>query len=376
MKTIQWKNKTLHFVPTAHVSKVSVEEVKNAIETLNPEAVLIELDNDRAESLKNPNTYEDIDVVEMIKQKQFVKFSTQLLLANFQKRIAEEEETQVGGEMIQAIQSANDCNIPLFYIDRNVNITMKRLWNSMSSYKKTSLALSMVFSSFEDDEVDVEALKDEDLLFHMISEMETEVPDLARVILHERNSYMAEKIKRNPYDNLVIVIGAAHLEGIIEELDKENDIKKLNTIPIKKKKNWKSWIVPLLIASLFLSLLIKNPEQGFKELVYWFLLSGGLASLGALLLKAHPLSIIASFVGAPLGVLSPVISVGFFSTFAEAYKRPPKVSDFEKLSEDSKSIKGWYHNLFLRLILIMFITSLLSSIGTFIAGGKVIKLLF
>lgn len=376
MKTVQWKDKTLHFVPTAHVSKVSVEEVKYAIETLSPEAVLIELDNDRAESLKNPNTYEDIDVKEMIKQKQFVKFSTQLLLANFQKRIAEEEKTQVGGEMMQAIQSANDYDIPLFYIDRNVNITMKRLWNSMSSYKKTSLALSMVFSSFEDDEVDVEALKDEDLLFHMISEMETEVPDLARVILHERNSYMAEKIKRNPYNNLVIVIGAAHLDGIIEELDNENDIKKLSTIPIKKKKNWKSWIVPLLIASLFLSLLIKNPEQGFKELIYWFLLSGGLASLGALLLRAHPLSILASFVGAPLGVLSPVISVGFFSTFAEAYKRPPKVSDFEKLSEDSKSIKGWYHNLFLRLILIMFITSLLSSIGTFIAGGKVIKLLF
>ena len=376
MRTIQWKEKTLHFIPTAHVSKVSVDEVREAIETLHPEAVLIELDSGRAQSLQSTASYDDIDIKEMIKQKQFVKFSTQLLLANFQKRIAEEEDTRVGGEMIQAIESAKNENIPLYYIDRDVNITMKRLWNSMSTYKKTSLAVSMIFSSFEDDEVDVEALKDDDLLFHMISEMETEVPDLAHVILHERNAYMAEKIKRNPFNELVIVIGAAHLEGIIEALDQEHDIKRLNTVPIKKKKSWKSWIVPLLVITLFASLFIKNPQAGFKELIYWFLLSGGLASFGALILRAHPLSIIASFIGAPLGVLSPVISVGFFSTFAEAYKRPPKVSDFERLSEDSKTFKGWYHNLFLRLILIMFVTSLLSSVGTFIAGGKIIKQLF
>lgn len=376
MKTIQWQDKTLHFIPTAHVSKLSVDEVKDAIEAIKPDAVCIELDSGRAESLKSPSTYEDINVKEMIKQKQFVKFSTQLLLANFQKRIAEEEDTQVGGEMIQAIDSAEEHDIPLYYIDRNVNITMKRLWNSMSSYKKASLAVSMVFSSFEDDEIDVESLKDDDLLYHMISEMETEVPDLANVILHERNYYMAEKIKSNPHQNLVIVIGAAHLEGIIEALDQKHDIRKLNTIPIKKKKSWKSWIVPAIVVILFATLFLKSPQQGIKELLSWFLLSGGLASLGALLLRAHPLSILASFIGAPLGVLSPVISVGFFSTFAEAYVRPPKLSDFERLSEDSKHFKGWYKNLFLRLILIMFVTSLLSSIGTFIAGGKIIKQLF
>lgn len=378
MKTIQWQDKTIHFVPTAHVSKQSVLDVKETIELIQPEAVCIELDVSRADNLQKDNTTtdEEYDIKSMIKEKKFVGFAIKLLLTSFQKRIADKENTQVGGEMIQAIDSSKELDIPIHYIDRHINITMKRLWTNLSTWKKVELITGLILSSFEDEEIDIEELKDQDLLFHLINEMETELPHLADVILHERNQYMAEKIKQLPEKEIVVVIGAAHLQGIIEALDQEHSLQELNNIPEKTKKRYKQYIIPLLFILLFGSLFIKSPEKGFEEMLSWFLLSGGLASLGALLLKAHPLTLLATFIGAPIGLLSPVLSVGIFSGLAQAYIYPPRVYDFTELADDSRHVKGWYQNRFLNLLAIMLVTSLLSSIGTFITSGRIIKNLF
>lgn len=377
MKTIEFKNKTIHFIPTAHVSKQSIKDVEEAIELIQPGAVLIELDNNRAKALMSTSKGPDIDIKTIIKNKEFASFSAKLLLTSFQKKIASDLDTEVGAEMKAAIVQADLYNIPKYYIDRDINITMQRLWGGLSLFKKASFVVSLVLSSFGDDEeLDIEALKQSDLLYSAIKEMETQVPHLANVILHERNDYMARKIVTNPHDILVVVIGAAHTEGIIESLDKNINMRDLRTIPAKKKFNLLEWIFPLALVGLFASLFLKSPEAGGQELLRWIILSSGLSSLGALLVGAHPLTILATIVGAPIGILSPVLAVGFFSGLTEAYMKPPKVSDFENLAEDSPKFKMWFKNRFLKILLIMFVTTLLSSIGTFISGGNIIKQLF
>ncbi|CAM3619220.1 TraB/GumN family protein [Erysipelothrix urinaevulpis] len=375
MKTIHYENKTIHFVPTAHVSKQSVEDVRHAIETTQPDAVLIELDAGRAHGLMNESERQsDIDVIEIIKNKEFANFSAKLLMGSFQKKIAEDLETEVGAEMKEAIILANDLGITKYYIDRDINTTMQRLWGDLGFFKKTSFIVSLVLSSFDSkEEIDIEELKQEDMLFKAMSEMDTKLPQLSNVILHERNEYMAKKIMDNPYDNLVVVIGAAHLDGIIENLGKDISLYQLDQIPLKKKTNPLQWILPIIFVLLFTVLFFKNPTSGKDELIRWILLSSGLSTLGALLVGAHPKTLVATIIGAPLGILSPVLAVGFFSGIAEAYARPPKVSDFENLSDDASSVKMWFKNRFLRIILIMFVTSLLSSIGTFIVTGKIIS---
>lgn len=377
MKTIEYKNKTIHFIPTAHVSKQSVLDVKEAVETIKPDAVLIELDRGRAKALMSESKTPDIDIKTIIKNKEFASFSAKLLLTGFQKKIADDLETEVGAEMKAAIQEADLYDIPKYYIDRDINITMQRLWTGLGLFKKVNFVVSLILSSFGDDEeIDIEELKQSDLLYSAISEMETQVPHLANVILHERNEYMARKITTNTHKTLLVVIGAAHLDGIIESLDKDIDMRELRRIPEKKKFNPSQWIFPTILVLLFASLFIKSPSAGGQELLRWFMLSSGLSSLGALLIGAHPLTILATIVGAPIGILSPVLAVGFFSGLAEAYVRPPKVSDFENLAEDSSHLKMWFKNKFLRILLIMFVTTMLSSIATFISSGSIIKQLF
>lgn len=374
MKTVTFQDKTIHFVSTAHVSKESVNEVKETIETIQPEVVCIELDDNRAEHLMNPGNQEDVDIKTIIKNKKMPSFAANLILSSYQKRMAEQLDTSVGAEMKQAIESAQEFEIPLRYIDRDVQVTFKRIWGNLKMFKRIELLTSLIFSAFESDEInedDIESLKQSDLLYESVKELDDKLPEISRVLLHERNEYMAEKIKALPYNNVVVVIGAAHTEGIIECLDQEHDIYELNQIPPKKKKSFKNWIIPGTIIMMILVLSFKNPNLGAHQFISWILLSAGLATLGAILCGAHPLTILTTFISAPIGTLSPFLAVGFFAGLMEAYQRPPRVSDFDAVPQDISSFKKWYSNRVLRIIMIMLATNLLSTIGTFISGGQI-----
>lgn len=374
MKTIHYKDKTFYIVSTAHVSKQSVLDVKEAIESLKPDLVCIELDANRAHAMNQKK--EDPDIRQIIKNKKVGSFIVNLVLSSYQKKMATELDSEVGGEMKQAIQSAKEFNIPLRYIDRDIQITFKRIFGSIGFFKKAQLLTSIIFSTFTDDkanEIDIESLKQSDLLYESVKELDEKLPEVSQVILHERNYYMAEKLKSMPHKRIVAVVGAAHTQGMIEALSQEHSIKELNKIPEKKKFNLSGWIIPILLVSLLIVLTLNNPEIGAQKLLQWFLLSSGSATLGALIIGAHPLTVLTTLITAPIGTLSPFLAVGFFAGLMEAYQRPPKVSDFENLQEDATQFKMWFKNKVLKILLIFIVTSLLSSLGTFIAGGSMIS---
>ncbi|WP_418515055.1 TraB/GumN family protein [Erysipelothrix rhusiopathiae] len=379
MKTIKFKDKTLHFVSTAHVSKQSVLDVQQTIETVQPQAVCIELDDNRARNLMESDKYKEIDIKQIIKTKRVGAFIATLVLSSYQKKLADDLNTSVGQEMRQAIVSAQDVDASVHYIDRDVQVTFKRIWGNLTFFKKISLLSTLLFSVFEDDNVsedDVENLKESDLLFESVREMDEKLPAISKSLLHERNAFMAEKIKALSEQEIVIVVGAAHTEGLIESLNHEHSLYELNQVPAKKRFNISGWIVPGVIIALLFALTLKNPHMALKDLFVWFALSGGLATLGALLCLAHPLTILTTALTAWIGTLSPVLGVGMFAGLMEAYQRPPTFEDFDSLSDHATQPKMWYKNKVLRILLIFVITSLFSSIGTFIAGGNIIGSLF
>ncbi|NLW14777.1 MAG: TraB family protein, partial [Erysipelothrix sp.] len=254
-----------------------------------------------------------------------------------------------------------------------------RVWNKFNLWKKLNLGVSLFATLLDDTEVseeDIEKLKESDMLMATIEDLEGEFPEISEVILHERNYYMAEKIKNIPYSTMVVVIGAAHTKGMIAAFDETHDLKELETVVEKKKNNWIGFILPGTLLLLITLLTLKSPQMAFQELLAWIITSSSLAALGALLSGAHIVTILVSFLTAFIGILSPVLAVGIFAGLTEAYFRPPFAKEFESLSSDMKSIKGWYKNRVLRIILIFFMTSILSSIGSFVAGKNIIQSLF
>jgi pheromone shutdown protein TraB len=92
-----------------------------------------------------------------------------------------------------------------------------------------------------------------------------------------------------------------------------------------------------------------------------------LAALGSALCLAHPLTIVLSFVCAPIASLNPFIGVGLFAGLAEAFLRKPRVVDLENLTQDISTIKGFYRNRVTKVLLIFLLSSIGGMIGNFIA---------
>ena len=82
---LNYKDKEIYLVKTAHVSKNSVEDVKECIETVQPDSICIELDSQRYEKLKHPEDWRNSDIVKIIKEKQVGFLLVNVILSSFQK---------------------------------------------------------------------------------------------------------------------------------------------------------------------------------------------------------------------------------------------------------------------------------------------------
>ncbi|MBR4436253.1 MAG: TraB family protein, partial [Spirochaetales bacterium] len=105
------------------------------------------------------------------------------------------------------------------------------------------------------------------------------------------------------------------------------------------------------------------------------LVNGCLAALGALLALAHPLTILISFVGAPITSLNPTIGVGMLAGIVEAVLRKPRVKDFEDLSDDIMTFKGFFRNRITHILIVLLLSSVGSAIGTIIVFPYLLALL-
>lgn len=119
---------------------------------------------------------------------------------------------------------------------------------------------------------------------------------------------------------------------------------------------------------------IANPAAGIQQTISWVLWTGSFAALGTALAFGHPLTILTSFVVAPITTLHPLIAAGWFAGIVQAYLRRPSVRDFENLSEDVFSLKGFWNNKVTRILIIVTLANLGGSIGTIVGGADVVRL--
>src|SRR5699024_5020238 len=150
----------------------------------------------------------------------------------------------------------------------------------------------------------------------------------------------------------VAVLGAAHVPGITKAIHKDHDLERLSALPPKSKvPKVLAWIIPLLIIGIIAFTFFANPEAGVQQTISLVVWTGCLSALGAAIAFGHPLTILTAFVAGPIGALHPLIAAGWFAGFVQAYIRKPNVGDFEKLSEDVFSLKGFWNNKVTRILL-------------------------
>lgn len=377
---LMYQNKEIILIATAHVSKESAELVKQVIEEEKPDSVCVELDEERYQNIKNPKSWENTDIIKVIKSKRVGFLLANLALSSYQKKMAKKLDTQVGGEMIQGIKSAEAAGATLVLADRSIQTTFLRIWRKLGLWEKTKLLTGLIFSFDDDEDItsqDLQDLLQADMLKSVMASMRKQFPKIGEILISERDQHLAAKIKEAPGRKVVAVLGGAHVPGVTEEIHKEQDLKRISVVPpVKPISKIIGWIIPAVILGLFAYAFLSNIQTGLQQLSSWVLWTGALAALFTALSLGHPLSIVTSFVMAPFTTLNPLLACGWFTGLVEATVRKPAVHDLHNVSEDILSFKGFFRNRLLRIILVVFMANLGASIGTFIAGAGMIKNLF
>ncbi len=379
---VPYKDKQLILVGTAHVSKDSANLVREAIEFYEPDNICIELDSDRYKALENPQAYSETDLLKIIREKKAMQLLANTILSSYQKRMAKQMGSEVGLEMITAINLSKEKDLPLTLADRNVNVTFKRIWRSltaMDKFKMLTFAIDSLLDG-EDEEVSqevIDAMLEEDMLTASLSEIREAFPKIATILVDERDQHLANKIKTAKGNKILAVVGGAHIPGIKDELEKDQDMDKITFVPEKKPyTKILGWLITLGFISLFVMSFQKGFDQGISTIITWSLWSGGLAALATAIMRAHPLTILATFLSAPLAALNPVIAVGFIAATVEASLKKPTVNDVNNINEDIKSFKGWRENRFIKALALVFVANLGSVIGQVISSWTIITNLF
>ncbi len=382
-KVLELNNRKITLIGTAHVSAESISEVENVISDVKPDCVAIELDEKRYESITNPDKYRELDIIKVLKRKEGFLLLANIVMASFQKRMGKNAGVKPGEEMVAAINKAKELNIPTALVDRPIQITFRRAWKKTSAYGKTQLLSALLASGFSKDEIsseEIENLKQASEMDSMMKELSEVMPAVKQVLIDERDQYLASHIWKAEGNNIVAVLGAGHLPGVEAHLKKiaENqastDTSEIASIPESGIfSKIMMWLIPaLIVAVIAFGFYIGGKDAGSKMALNWILWNGILAGLGALIAGGNPLTILVSFVGAPVTSLCPFIGVGIVAGIVQAAICKPQVKDLETLSDDAGSIKGFYKNKILRVLLVFLLSSVGSSIGTFAAGAGIV----
>jgi len=375
-----YEGKEILLLGTAHVSRDSARLVQSVIEWEKPDTVAVELCPSRYQSLTEKKAWEDTDIFKVIREKKGAVLLLNLLLASFQKRIAKTLGVRPGEEMIQAVASAKYVGAAVYLADRDLRVTLTRVWRAMGFFTKIKLLFQLVASLFETDEIveeEIEKMKQQDMIEAFLTDIGKKLPVVKKILINERDCYIAQKLKTAPGKKIVAVVGAGHLPGIRSHWNETADISQLESLPPRRRGlSLFKWIFPALIVGLVMSaFFFSGGSAGLKMLSWWALANGTLAGLGAAAALARPLTIVSAVIAAPFASLHPMIAAGWVSGMVEAFSRRPKVKDFQSLPEDILSVKGFWKNAFTRILLVVAFTNLGSMLGNFIALPLMIRVL-
>ncbi|WRR94329.1 TraB/GumN family protein [Sinanaerobacter sp. ZZT-01] len=377
---LDYQDKEIILIGTAHVSRESAELVKQVIEEEHPDSVCVELDEDRYHNIQNPKAWEDTDIIKVIKSKKVGFLLANLALSSYQKRIAKQLDAPVGGEMLQGIESAKEVGAALVLADRNIQTTFLRIWRKLNAWEKCKLIGSLLFSFDDDDEVselDLQELLKADMLESVLVDMRKQFPKIGDILISERDQHLAAKIKEAPGKKVVAVLGGAHVPGVKKEIYRSQNLDEILIVPRKGiASKIAGWIIPALIIGLIFYGFVTNIQTGIQQLSVWALWNGGLAALFTAIALGHPLSILTAFVTAPFTSLNPLLACGWFAGLVQATVKKPTVQDVLNVQTDIFSVRGFFKNRFLKTLMVVVFANIGSGIGTYVAGFDIIKNLF
>tara|TARA_B100001248_G_scaffold59139_2_gene40422 strand:+ start:1820 stop:2980 length:1161 start_codon:yes stop_codon:yes gene_type:complete len=372
----------LRILGTAHVSSESVELVRNQIEEWGPDLVAVELCPSRMAALTEPESLESEDLLKIIKEGRSAMILLQSALAAQQRRMGISSGEKPGAELLAAVNAAEESDIPVEMIDRDVVITLRRAWKKMGMVEKWRI-LNAILWEEDDEEVSIdEILGDSDLLSSMMEEAREVAPRAGEVLIDERDSFLAGRIQQiRGKGKVLAVIGAGHLRGVVQNLGEPAFETTSRLAELSEEPPKSVWPIALMAAvPIFLlgavGWMAYNGEMGeLKQTAQtWLALNALLAGLGVLIARGHPLSVLVGAIASPITSLNPTLAAGWFAGYTQLKVASPTgkdAQDFLKLDETSL----FWKNRVGRVLLVTALGNVGSMAGAWLAGASILGML-
>ncbi|MCX6666669.1 MAG: TraB/GumN family protein [Euryarchaeota archaeon] len=371
-------NDNIVLIGTAHISKDSVDEVRDAIEKYKPDIVAVELCQRRYDTITKKDKWENTPVTALIKSNNAYFMLAQTFLSSIQRRLGEEYGVEPGSEMIAAMQEAEKHNIKVALVDRDITVTLKRAWRKMGVREKFRVVWEFLkamlgYDEEELEELDLKELMKQDVISQMMEEFSKIAPSAATVLIHERDQYIAQKIfDESKKGKVVAVVGAGHINGIKQYLAKQElnvNLQELDQIP-KKRMNLVKVVevaIPVIFFAIIGWLLYTQGAAAWNKIanmfIWWFVIHGAFSAAGVAIARGHPLSMFVAFVASPFTALEPFFAPGWFAGLVEARLRKPVIKDFQGLGK-IKGMSDFFGNKVVRLLMVVALANLGSIIAT------------
>ena len=323
----------LRLLGTAHVATASVEAVKQNIEEWKPDIVAVELCKSRHDALTQDKRLDREGLLKVIKEGKAPMVLLQSLLAAEQRKLGLDEGQQPGAELLAAVEAAEEYELRVELVDRDIQTTLRRAWKNMSLKEKTGLMWALLAEDESNEELELEQmLEDKDLLTSLMEELREYHEAGSVLMMREMNSLrkisgILQRARYSPFWVLVIWRISKLLEEKVDA--SEQRIAELSIVP-KGGRLLKSisYGIPLVLLGLLGWFIYNGDLASIKENgIYWFAGNFIGAALFCMLAGGHPVAILVAALASPITSLNPALGAGWFAGYAEMKVKEPSGED-------------------------------------------------
>ncbi len=377
----------IRVVGTAHVSHDSVEEVERTIESERPDVVAVELDEGRYRQLQG-ETPEDLDASDLLRGNTVFQLLAYWLLSYVQTRLGERFDIKPGADMLAAVETAEELDLDVALVDRDIQMTIQRFWARLSFIEKLKMVGALFGAMFgfgvgeEEEELDIEDLTDGDVVTAMLEEFRRFSPGGAEALIDERDAFIAHRLValRAAGKDVVAVVGAGHKAGIERYLDHPEELPPMDSLVGEASGRGIPWfklfgyLFSVGFLLFFVLLAMAGVRNAFLLQLFgaWFVVNAAFAFTLAKLAGARWTSAGVGGAVAWLTSVNPLLAPGWFAGYVELRYTSVNVGDIatlnEIMSDEETPIRELVSEMFdvplFRLIMIVAMT----NIGSFVAS--------
>ena len=366
-------------IGTAHISSSSVAAVKAQIESFQPDIVAVELCSSRHTALTSNRRLDKEGLLKVVKEGKAPLVMLQSLLAAEQRKMGLDEGEQPGAELLAAVKTAEEANLEVALIDRDIQTTLRRAWKRMKFFEKVKILWSLLGDDEDEDAPEVsQLLEDQDLLSSLMEELKIFSPGAGAVLIDERDAYLAGKIaalEQGSDLRILAVVGAGHLKGIEAHLSEstqpqEAELKELEVLP-KRGRFAKAipWILPVLVMGMVAYFASQGEAEDLLTLfTVWTAANAVFAAIGCIIARGHPLAILTAALASPITSLNPTLAAGWFAGYVQLKLREPTAEDLQNFLK-MDDLGAFWSNRAGRVLLVTALTNLGSMAGAWVAAA-------